>query len=441
MRQIGIIIGREFKERVMKKSFILTTIFMPLLFLGLSIAPTLIMKYAGSEKRTISVIDESGEILPLLKSNDDVEFTPSNNSLADELKASLENDIFGVLFIGENIIADPNNVQLYTNTSSSMTLEQNISSQIERIIEDIRLARMDKADIRDVLKQVSATVKLTTFRNDKEEENTASSAMASSVVGMVLGFILYFFLVIYGSMVMQSVIEEKSSRVLDVLVSTVKPFDLMMGKILGIASVAATQVLIWGVLILGISALVVPMFMSADMSEAIKATQSGMDIAATMSPESNLDPEMITAMASVTDTGYLITILASLFFFLIGGFLLYSALYAAVGASVDEAQDAQQLTTIITFPIIIAFFILMIIMNDPNSPIVFWGSMIPFTSPIVMMGRIPAGIPTWEIIASIAVLYVTFFIVTWGAAKIYKVGIFMHGTKPKIKDLIQWLKY
>ncbi|MBQ5843458.1 MAG: ABC transporter permease [Alistipes sp.] len=439
MRNIGLIIMREFKERVYKKSFIITTLLMPLLLALLSVAPTLIMIYGKGEAKSISVIDNSGIIADRLESDEDVEFvTIPNGDLQEELKKSLESGNFGLLYIGEDIVENPNNIQLYTNSSSSMLIEETITSQIEDIIETERLKAYNIENLKAILEEISVDINLSTFRND-DEESTASSSAMSSLVGIVLGFVLYFFLVIYGSIVMQSIIEEKSSRILEVLVSTVRPFDMMMGKILGVASVAATQIIIWGVLIVAMSAFMLPAIMPDEMMANIEAVQSGADVTAMAA--SGVDIEVVTAMASVMDTGYIAKIVGLLLVFMVGGFLLYAAMYAAVGASVDEAQDAQQLTTPITIPIILAFIILTMVMNDPNSPLVVWCSMIPFTSPIVMMGRIPSGIPTWEIVLSIILLYLTFIFMVWVAGKIYRVGIFMHGKKPSFKDLYKWMKY
>lgn len=442
MKNIGIIIGREYKERVFKKSFIITTIIVPVLMLALCAAPTLLMAFGGSEKRTVTVIDQSGIIADRLQSDEETEFIVSTASLQEELVASLEKEQFGVLWIGEDIIKDPKHVNLYTNRTSSMMFEENLASQIGDIIEEERLKEYNLGNVKEILEKVKADVTLSTFRNDKGEDKEASSSSASSVVGMVLGFILYFFLAIYGSIVMQSIIEEKNSRILDVMVSTVRPFDLMMGKILGIASVAATQIVIWGAIIVLCTSVIVPMVMPSDVISQVQAVQGGADMQALAAQAGgNFDPEMISAMASIMDTGYITMIISTLFVFLIGGFLLFASMYAAVGASVDEVQDAQQLTTIVTIPIIAAFLVIMLIMKDPNSPIVWWCSMIPFTSPIVMMARIPAGIPTWEIITSATILYITFIGMVWAAGKVYRVGIFTHGAKPKLKDLWRWMKY
>ena len=429
---------REFKERVYKKSFILTTLLMPLLFAAISVAPALIMLYAKGETKSISVIDNSGIIADRLESNEDVKFvTIPNGDLQEELKKSLESDNFGLLYIGEDIVTNPNNIQLYTNSSSSMLVEEAIVDQVEEIIEAERLKEYNISDLKQILEKIEVNISLSTFRNDKE--NTASSSAASSFIGIALGFVLYFFLIIYGSIVMQSIIEEKSSRILEVLVSTVRPFDMMMGKILGVAAVAVTQIVIWGVLIVAISALLVPAVMPDDILASVEAVKGGADVMAMAS--NGVDIEMVTAMASITNTGYIAKIIALLIAFMVGGFLLYAAMYAAVGASVDNVQDAQQLNTPIMLPIFLAFIILTTVMNDPNSPLVFWCSMIPFTSPIVMMGRIPSGIPTSEIIISIVILYATFIAMVWLAGKIYRVGIFMHGKKPTFKDLYKWLKY
>ena len=430
---------REFKERVYKKSFIITTLLMPLLLALMSVAPTLIMIYAKGDAKTVSVIDNSGIVASALESDEDVKFViVPNGDLQEELKKSLESETFGVLYIGKDIVVNPNDIQLYTNSSSSMLIEETITSQVEDVIEAERLKEYNIENLKAILEEISVDINLSTFRNG-EEESTVSSSAVSSLVGIVLGFVLYFFLVIYGSIVMQSIIEEKNSRILEVLVSTVRPFDMMMGKILGVASVAATQIVVWGVLVITMSAVVLPMLMPDDLMANIEAVQNGADVAAMAS--AGVDTSMVTAMASILDTGYIAKIVVLLLVFMVGGFLLYAAMYAAVGASVDEAQDAQQLTTPITIPIILAFIILTMIMNDPNSPLVVRCSMIPFTSPIVMMGRIPSGIPTWEIALSIVLLYATFIFMVYVAGKIYRVGIFMHGKKPSFKDLYKWMKY
>ena len=439
MKNIGLIIAREFKERVYKKSFIITTLLMPLMLVVLSAAPALIMMFAKGEQRNITVIDQSGVIAPQLTSNEEIVFTISEDgNLQEALKKSLTDENFGVLHIGKNIVENTSDVQLYTNSSSSAIVEENIAKQIEKIIEAERLKAYNIENLQEILDKVKANVNLSIYRND-DSNNAASSSLFTAIIGTVLGFVLYFFLVIYGSIVMSSVIEEKSSRILEVLVSTVRPFEMMMGKILGVALVAGVQIVVWGVLLILMSGVILPSVMPADLVANIEAVQSGADITAMAA--SGIDVEMATDLASLFDTAYIAKLVVLMLLFMVGGFLLYAAMYAAIGASVDTQQDAQQLTTPVTIPIILAFIVTTLVMNDPNSTIVVWFSMIPFTAPIVMMARIPSGIPAWEIATALVLLYLTFIVMVWLAGKVYRVGIFMHGKKPTLKELYRWLKY
>lgn len=437
MRNIGLILMREYRERVYKKSFIITTILMPLVMILLAAAPSLIMEYADSETHHITVVDDSGIVAPQLKSDEMVAFDIAEAPL-DKALIEKEGDeaCFGVLHIGKDVVENPNVVRLYTSSSSSMMLEENITSQIEKIIENERLKAYNIEDLDEILAKVKATVHLATINKDASISSTA----ASSVIGMVLGFLLYFILAIYGGMVMNSVIEEKNSRILDVMVSTVKPFEMLMGKILGVAMVAATQILVWGLLLLLFSAVIMPTMMPGNLIDCVHQVQAGADVSI-LATQQEISPELIVALAAVLDTGHIAMIVVSMLLFTIGGFLLYASLYAAVGASVDQAQDAQQFTMLIMLPIIISFIIMMMVIKDPNSPIVFWSSMIPLTAPVVMVARIPSGVPLWEVATSLVLLYTTFVVSVWGAAKIYKVGIFMHGSKPKIRDFWRWLRY
>ena len=435
MSQIGIIIEREFNERVRKKSFIITTLLMPLLVVALMVAPSLVMVFATGDTRHVAVVDHSGMIAPSLENSSEVVFEPTDLS-ADEARTVLT-DIFGVLEIGPDIMTNPNDVKLYTNTSSSMLVEENIRSQIADIIEREKLKKYDIHNLPEILKEVETTVSLQTFRNDGEGDSEAQSSVISTGIGFVLGMILYMFLIIYGGMVMQSVIEEKNSRVLEVMVSSVKPFDMMMGKILGVAAVAAVQVLIWGVLICGVSALAMPALIPSDIMQSVEAMQQGtLDMTQT-----DMDVDMLRVIGTATDFGYLASIFVWLLLFIIGGYLLYSAIFAAIGSSVDSVQDAQQLQTPVMMPIIFSIIIMMTILNDPNSTLAVWCSYIPFTSPVVMMARIPSGVPVWQIAVSLVILYATFVAAVWFAAKIYRVGIFMYGKKPSFKELWKWVRY
>ncbi len=436
MNKIGIIITREFNERVRKKSFIITTILMPLLMIGLMVAPSLMMLFAKGEQKSLVVIDQSGIIAPQLEGDEEITFTPMDVTLEE---ARADSNIFGVLWIGSDVVDNPSNVKLYTNSSSSMSLESNLASQMEKIIERERLKRYDIENLEQIMQDVKVKVSFTTFRNDLSEEGEDEEATSSAIaylLGLVLGMMLYMFLIIYGSMVMTSVIEEKGSRVLDVLVSSVSPFQLMMGKILGVASVAVTQIAIWGVLVCGIGAVVLPALMPEDVMQTVEAVQMGQ----MTSVEADIDADLLSAVSLATDVGGLVMMFVWLLLFLVGGFLFYSAMFAAVGSAVDSIQDANQLQTPITVPIILALILAMSVFNDPNSTLAFWGSIIPFTSPVVMMARVPFGIPTWQIVLSLVLLYASVVAMAWAAGKIYRVGIFMHGKKPSFKELLSWIK-
>ncbi|WP_295909177.1 ABC transporter permease [uncultured Alistipes sp.] len=438
MSNVSIIIQREFNERVRKKSFIITTILMPVLMIVLMIAPALIMEYSRGEQKTIAVIDDSGLVAPQLQSNEELRFEPTDLT-TEEARRSLT-DRFGVLYIGSDILENPSNVKLYANASSSLSIESNITGQIEDILEAEKLKAYHIDNLQQILDEVKTTVTLQTFRNDKsqEAESQAQSSTVATAAGYILGFVLYMFLLIYGSMVMQSVIEEKNNRVLEVVVSSVRPFDLMLGKILGVALVAVVQVLIWGVLIFAVGAIVLPQLMPAEMMAGVQAMQQGMPDAAAMG---DMDPEMLQAVAAVTDTGYILKIFVCLLLFVFGGYLLYSATFAAVGSAVDNVQDASQLQMPVTLPIILALLMMLAVIKDPNSSLAFWFSIIPFTSPVVMMARIPYDIPLWEIVLSLVVLYASFVAMVWFAGKIYRVGIFMYGKKPTFKELLKWVRY
>lgn len=431
--KIGIIIRREYAERVTKKSFIFSTILMPLFMIGLMIAPALFTIFSTPELKRIAVIDDSGIVASSLKDGDGVEFI----SISDPLEVAKANDsIDGILSISKNIMTSENSVSLYTHDASSMTIEQNISNQLEKIIEDNRLRNYDIENLDQIIHEVEANVSLTTYRIN-EEEDSSSSSFLSYAIGMVMSLLLYMFLLLYGQMVMTSIIEEKNNRVLEIMVSSVKPEQLMMGKILGIGLVALTQVLIWAVIMVSMSAFILPSLLPADvMSEVTAFNAGGLNAA-----NASTDIELLQALSIIGNVGYILTLFGYLTLFLIGGFLFYASIYAAIGSAVDNIQDAGQLQSVVVVPIILGLVMSMSVVSDPNCTLATILSMIPFTSPMTMMTRIPFGISTWESIVSIIILYASFIFMVWVSAKIYRVGIFMYGKKPNIKELIKWIKY
>jgi ABC-2 type transport system permease protein len=431
MSKINLILSREFTERVRKKSFIITTLLTPILMITLMAAPTLIMMLGKTSTKKVVVVDNSPErfVGRQLKSGSTVEFRLLDTGItAAEARAQYSNAdrAYGILIIGSDILSNPGNLQLILNDASSMSVEESINGQIQDILRTERLSRYEIENIDRILADAGIRVNVQTLKNNvlavDEDSMEATSTTMSWLLGLTLGMLLYFILIVYGQQVLQSVIDEKQTRVLDVIITSCTPFELMMGKILGIALVAALQIVIWAVLVIGVSSFVMPLLIDPASVQAIS------------------DPMMGSAISSFTDVGFLLSLFVQLLVFAVGGFLFYASMYAAIGSAVETPQDAAQFNSIIMMPVILAIIVMMNIMNDPNSGLVFWCSMIPFTSPIVMMARIPFGIPTWQVIVSIIVLFISFFIMTWIAARIFRVGVFMHGKRPTWKDLAAWIK-
>ena len=433
--KIGIIISREFNERVHKKSFIITTLLTPMLMVLLIFAPMLISGYTDDNAKMVAVVDDSGVIAPQL--NNTKEITFEQTALPIEIARSEYADYYAVLHIGNNIVNNPTDARLYTNGTAAMGTEHNIASQLTMAVQKEKMKMYNVEQ--HVMQELNTPVMPQSLKNSADEEDAeSSSAVVASVLAYVLSFILYMFLILYGVMVMQSVIEEKNNRVLEVMVSTVRPFEMMMGKILGIASVALLQIIIWIVFITGIAYFVLPHVLPDEILTALELLKQGVPASAL---DGGAEMGMLQAIMMLSNIKYIGGIIIWLLVFVFGGFLLYAAMFAAVGSAVDSPQDAQQLQTPIMLPIILALFVMLSVINDPSSDMAFWFSMIPLTSPIVMMARIPYEIPTWEICLSAALLYATFFIVVWGAGKIYRVGILMHGKKPSLKELLRWMRY
>ncbi len=425
MKKIQLIIAREFGERARKKSFIITTLLMPILMIGLMIAPSLMMLMDTAEQKQVVVIDRSGVVGDKLQSGGEVLFSVQNDLSKAEACSIYGEDsgIFGILYIGSEV-EHRDSVQLITNSSSSMMLEESIASQISAIVEAEKLKAYNIENLDQILASVATNIELSTFENNgtgEVETMESTSSGINYILGMLLGMLLYMIIIIYGQMVLTSVVEEKSSRVIDVMVTSCTPFQIMIGKILGIALVAVTQIAIWAVLVIGASKFLIPALFSPE-------------VAATN------DMMMQALMGTLGNTSYIAGLFGYLLLFILGGFLLYASLYAAAGSAVDSVQDGQQFNTIIMMPIILALIVMMSVFNDPNSSVAFWFSIIPFTSPIVMIARIPFGIPTWEVVVSLVLLYATFLFVAWFAAKIYRIGIFMHGKRPSWRELWQWTK-
>ena len=439
MSAIGIIIGREFRERVMKKSFIISTILTPLLMVGIMVATSLIMATNVGEAKRIAVVDRSGVIAPSLTSTESIVYEPTDRT-PEELRAESDEQMYGFLVIGEEIISNPSDVSLYTYSTSTMEVESDIARDIEEVIEQHRLRAYDIENLPQIMEEVEADVTLRSYKlGAQDEEDKESSSVLAFGLAYAFGLMMYLFVMLYGSQVMQGVIEEKNSKVLEVMVATVRPYQLMMGKILGIASVAVLQFVIWIVIIIVGGSVVMQFLMPTELVESAAAISAGTADMAAMEG-AGVDIELAAMLANATDIGFLVRIFGSFLIYFLGGYLLYAAMFAAVGSAVDNVQDAQQFQTPITMPIIIGFVVMIFAMNEPHAQLSVWCSMIPFTSPIVMMARLPFDVPMWELVLSIVILAASFVFMVWAAAKIYRIGIFMHGRKPSYKELWQWIR-
>lgn len=434
---IGIIIAREFNERVGKKSFVITTLHMPVLMLLLMAAPAAIMMLSTPDDTEIAVVDQSGIMMPELAARAaDLDFV-TLSATDQPLDSVIADDRYdAVIFIGQDIVDNPSNAALYNRDAGSMEVEMLASNAIKKVVEDERLKAYSIENLSKILDEVNVDVHLSTLRIDESGNQESFSSGVSYGMGMVMTFVLYMFLLLYGQMVMTSIIEEKNNRVLELVVSSVKPMQLMMGKIIGVGLVAVVQVVIWGVLLCLMSAFLLPAILPADLSAQVAMASAGdMDLS------SSFDPDMINALATFTSVGYIATMMGYMLMFLVGGFLFYASIFAAIGSAVDNIQDASQLQTFAVLPIILALVFSLAVVNDPNGTMSVWMSMIPFTSPMVMLARIPFGIPAWQIWVSAAILFASFVAMAWIAGKIYRIGIFMYGKKPSIADLVRWARY
>lgn len=434
---IGIIIAREFNERVGKKSFVITTLLMPVLMLLLMAAPAAIMMLSTPDDTEIAVVDQSGIMMPELAARAaDLDFV-TLSATDQPLDSVIADDRYdAVIFIGQDIVDNPSNAALYNRDAGSMEVEMLASNAIKKVVEDERLKAYSIENLSKILDEVNVDVHLSTLRIDESGNQESFSSGVSYGMGMVMTFVLYMFLLLYGQMVMTSIIEEKNNRVLELVVSSVKPMQLMMGKIIGVGLVAVVQVVIWGVLLCLMSAFLLPAILPADLSAQVAMASAGdMDLS------SSFDPDMINALATFTSVGYIATMMGYMLMFLVGGFLFYASIFAAIGSAVDNIQDASQLQTFAVLPIILALVFSLAVVSDPNGTMSVWMSMIPFTSPMVMLARIPFGIPAWQIWVSAAILFASFVAMAWIAGKIYRIGIFMYGKKPSIADLVRWARY
>lgn len=447
IRKTFIIIKREYLNKVKKKSFLLITFLSPILFAGLAILPTVIMMATKEEAKKIAVVDASGIVLPHLESNEIISYFDCSDEPLDSLKNNLKSSAYDAVLSISKLDTEKKilSSELFSLKPLGMEASQIISGRINDAVEKYRIASYNIPGLDKILEDVKCDIKLRSYTMDEEGKESISESGVYMAVSMALGIIIYMFIVMFGSMVMSSVIEEKSSRVVEVLVSSVKATELMFGKIIGIALVALTQFLLWilltGAIIGIVGAIAGTSFLGgADTQEVVDMAAMGMDQGtAALAGAVNEPGSLEVIMGTLRNINFVELGLCFILFFIFG-YMLYASLFAAIGSAVENEADTQQLQIPITIPIMLGFFVALYAFKAPDSPIVFWASMIPFTSPIVMLARLPFGVPAWEIVLSIVLLILTFVLCAWLSAKIYKVGILMFGKKTSWQDLWRWLK-
>ncbi len=449
MNKIKLIIQREYLTRVKKKSFIVMTILGPLLMAALMIVPVFLASMSDTKDRKIAVLDETGIFYNKLQNDDHLEFYHVHSDL-DTAKESMKvNGDYALLYIPRTEVALPTSAIIYSEKQPSLDIKSYIRRTMGKEIEEQKLLlqinklKLDEADreiAMDIPESIKTAIKLSTYKLAEGEKEQKTFTEIAMVLGIFTGILIYFFIFFFGAQVMRGVIEEKTSRIIEVIISSVKPFQLMMGKIVGIGLVGLTQLTLWIVLTSSIVGVFQIAFKDKIPSQSEMLINNNQMVGSTTPeiPTEISNTQVIFEALSSINFG--IVIFSFIFFFLTG-YLLYAALFAAVGSAVDSEADTQQFMLPITIPLILAMVMAQFIIQDPEGPVAFWFSIIPLTSPIIMMIRIPFGVPYEELALSMGLLIAGFLFTTWMAGRIYRTGILMYGKKASYKELWKWIRY
>ncbi len=442
MNKTLLILTQEYLKRVKKKSFIVLTILVPLLFVGVFALVIFLSVQSDTQERVIAVFDESTIFLGELEQEGYTKYHFVPEQEYNELKNNLEQSEFYALLLIPSNIYSTNQTKLISEKQLPFEVIEQISRKLSRHLENIKRQKViDETGIANLEERLAATqtsIKVNTLKVTDEGLAKESSSEVAFVTSYAMGFIIYFFVFMYGAMVMRSVMEEKKNRIVEVIISSVKPFQLMAGKIFGTALVGLTQVAIW--ILIGI----VLMIAAGSLFSPEESQQMGqtlMESRQMPSMTQNIENNQVADIFSLIGNLNLPLILFSFVFYFLGGYLMYSSLMGAVGAAVDNDEDSQQMVFPITFPLILSIMLLFPIARNPEGPVAFWASIIPFTSPVAMLARVPYGVPLWELLLSMFLLLVAMIGAIWAAAKIYRTGLLMYGKKVNLTELIKWLRY
>lgn len=431
MNKILIIIQREFLKRVRTKGFIILTITMPFIMAALVFVPLWLSSIENDEQQKVAVIDPTGVYAKALKTSKSFAFS-AQPVITEEMRSE-DSPYDAVVAISGDLVKNNGKVTIYSHKEIPGNLLDYIQSKLNETVQKQKLEATGIAGLDKIIDNVQRDVKMSTVKWSKEGDEQASSTYVAIIVGGIFTLLIYIFVITYGGMVMQSVIEEKTNRIVELLVSSVKPFQLMMGKIIGVMLVGIAQMALWGVM-LSIIMTVASVGFGISQAQSIVAGQPMPSPTMNMSQDTQ---ELLTAIVNLpyAEIGLMFIIM------FIGGYLLYSSFFAATGASINEQEDANQFVVPITMITLFGLYAAMYSIENTDGPLAFWASLFPLTSPIVMMIRIPFGVPLWQELLSIALLYASAFLMIWIGGKIYRVGILMYGKKPSIKEIIKWMRY
>ena len=436
MNKIGLIIKREYLTRVRKRSFLILTFLGPILLAAIYVIPIMLALNSSTDHLRVAVVDESRWFEERFTNNENHTFVTMHGQPIDSVKEMVKTGVFDMaLYVPPTQLNIPSNAVVYSIRQVPMEVETYISNVMEKEIEEQKL--MAKGVDPEIVSAVKTDVNLQIMRMDEKGNEKETFTKVQFTLGIILAMMVYMFIIFFGGQVMQGVAEEKNNRIIEVIISSVKPFQLMMGKIIGVSLVALTQFVLWilltGVLYVGFSAYI-------GLSHPDMLSQ-GTIMAQEITSNDIMSNESVQSILQIVHSIDFGTIIVSFLIFFILGYLLYATLYAAVGSLVDNNTDSQQFTLPITVPLMVAIISSFYIVNNPDSSLAVWLSMIPFTSPISMMVRIPFGVPIWQIVLSVVLLAGTFVGMTWIAARIYRTGILMYGKKLSYKEIFKWLKY
>lgn len=449
MNKISLIIRREYITRVRKKSFLIMTLLTPLLFALIFIIPMLVMGSEDKDFKKIAVIEDGSDLFTnVIPDTKDTDFEYLAGVRLNDIKKNFSDlGYYGVLYISPQIVTTPDAVQLISIKQPPIGLLDHISGSLEKEIEKQKLLAYNIENLDEILRTINTSVRVQTLKIDESGGARETSTGISMALAYIGGFLMYMLVFMFGSMVMRGVIEEKTNRIVEVIVSSVKPVQLMLGKIIGVALVGLTQFALWILLTFALVLVMKTVLLPESAMEQIQQlprsfaeADQAMSGAGTATMSAEQLSEFQELFAGALNQPWGLIIFCFIFFFLTG-YLLYASLFAAIGSAVDNETETQQFMLPVTIPIILALIVAMGVMQNPESSLAFWFSIIPFTSPIVMMARIPFDVPAWEIILSMALMLLTLVGAVWMAAKIYRTGILMYGKKTSYRELWKWLTY